>query len=1073
MTHAEVPVLVRKRGHANGNVKPQRFVSLHHHSTLGSYLDGYALPEAHVRRIAELNMSALALTEHGSIDSHTQLERAALKAGVKPIFGCEVYMPAEPTLSKPTQSKFHLTVIARNAEGYRNLVALVTESNVTADNGGPFYYEPTVTWEMLVKRKRGLIILSGCLGSYLACATVGGKTIPDAKASLKRGIAVARRFAREFGKWYAVEVQAFPELAKTRAFNALAPQIARSARVRLVATMDCHYTQFSEAEIQNVLHGLRPGEKQTPEERARTWGYDVPLCPPPNDRSIYRRLMQTGLTKGQAIQAIVATEEIAQECNVTLPKMPMVKFPLPDGYRSSLDYWRDQLLEGWKLRGINKLSAARRNEYRRQLVREMKLIEEKQFVDYFLLVQAGVCFVKDNGHPVGPARGSAGASVCAWLLRITEVDPLRPDFNGLLRFERFIDSERMDFPDIDLDFPGDVRPILRDFYLRLLGPGCVNNVGTYTYFRSKNSLDDVARVKHISKNDIDDFKKHLVDTTDDTSIAATIASSHEAAQIYDEHPDLRFAISLEGNIRNFGVHAAGLILSDAPITNITSTTERVVKGQVIQAIGFDKRDAEYRGLLKMDFLGLNTMQMIDDCLQHGDVKMDLNELYAMPLDDPAVYEAFRAGDCTGIFQFDGQTTRNVCNGVQPTVFQDLMDITSLARPGPLHGGSTAEYIDIKHGRKPLEDLHPVFTKLTALTRGQIIYQEQIMDVLREVGGFPAQSVNAIRSVVSKKLGTAEFDKYKTEFLRGANRIGMNPTLADLIWRRMITASGYAFVSAHAAAYTQITFYTQFFKQHFPHVFFYAALKNLDSDKRKELIRDAKAFGRDIDVRFPSFCDVQRDWTSVSGTVYAGLAQVPGIGDVTVGAIEEGIHAAEVAGAPWEDWDELIKVKGVGPKTLATIKTFAASDDPFGAYATERAVEGVLEALEAGELGDLPLPTHRGSDMAENEAREYPVVWLGAVVDIKLRDYYEQSARFGNVLDPANVKDPELRELAILDCEDGTEPVRVKLDRWRYPRFKNALAGMDIKNDILLVEGVRSKYAASRQINMTNMWVITP
>lgn len=1071
MTHTEVPIIRRKR--ANGNTKPQRFVSLHHHSTL-SYLDGYGLPAAHVRRVTELNMGALAMTEHGNIDSHTQLERAAVKEGVKPIFGCEIYMPAEPTLSKQTQSKFHLTVIARTPEGYRNLVALVTESNVPHEMGGPRYYEPTVTWEMLVKRRRGLIILSGCQGSYLACATVGGKTIPEDEASLCRGIKVARQFAHVFGNWYCIEVQAFPELEKSRRFNKLAGRIARAVGARLAATKDCHYTQFTEAEMQKVLHGLRPGQKQTLEEREREWGYNVPLCPPASDLSIYRELRRTGLSKGEAIQAIVTTEELAQECNVELPKLSMVRFPLPEGYTSAIDYWRDQLLEGWHFRGLSDLPPHRRNAYRKQLVREMRIIEEKDFVDYFLLTQAGVVNIKNDGHPVGPARGSAGASVCAWLLRITEVDPLRPDFNGLLRFERFIDANREDMPDIDLDFPGSVRPKLRDFYVKLLGdPGCVNNVGTFTYFRSKNSLDDVARVHNINRNDIEDFKKYLVETTDDTSIESTIAKVPEAKRILEEHPELQHAVSLEGNIRGYGVHAAGLILSNAPITNVTSTAQRSVKGNVIQAIGLDKRDAAYRGLLKMDYLGLNTMQMLDDCVRHPDIKalpLTLNDLYAMPLDDPEVYRGFRENDCVGIFQFDGQTTRNVCNGVQPEVFQELMDITSLCRPGPLHSGSTADYIDIKHGHKKLEKLHPIFTDITAKTRGQIIYQEQIMDTLRRVGGFDPQLVNTIREIVGKKYGSAEFDKYNSEFLEGAAAIDMDTDTAELIWSRMITAGSYAFNAPHAAAYTQISYYTMWFKRHYPHVFFYAGLKNLDADKRRELIRDGHAFGRSIDVKPPKFAQrLATDWQSIDGVVYAGIGQIPNIGPETIKAIENAQRNVE---KPWRGWDDLLSVKGIGPKTLETVKEFVGSDDPFGAYRTQRAVSEVLRALKAGELGNLPVPTHRGSDMHENEHEDYPVVWLGAVTEIKLRDWYESSAKFGNVIDPATAKDPELREFAVCQCEDGTEPVTVKFDRYRWHKFHKQINDLDKNADLILIEGKRSKFAATRQINVSNLWVVT-
>jgi DNA polymerase-3 subunit alpha len=399
--------LVIQRTRATGNLKPMRFVSLHHHSTF-SYLDGYQLPEAHVRRAAELNMSAMAITEHGNIDSHVKFETAADKmGGVKPIFGCEVYMPTSSVdkdgKSTPwyhpyaeTQMKHHLTIIAKDQEGYRNLLALVTES------WQHFYYDPIVTWPQLVKHKRGLIVLSGCSGSLLFCSTVGGKNIDPKDASYKRGLSIARMFKREFGDNYFIEVQAFPKLENTRRFNKLAPRIARAIGARLVGTKDCHYTLLEEAEVQKILHNLRPGNKQTIEEQARSWGYDLAdLCPPPNDNTIYRQLRGTGLSKEEAIEAIVSTEEIAQSCTATLPKLPMIRFPVPAGYPDAMAYWRERLREGWRERGLNRLPPARRAEYKKQLQTEMELIEGKDFIDYFLLVAAGVKYIKDQGNPCG------------------------------------------------------------------------------------------------------------------------------------------------------------------------------------------------------------------------------------------------------------------------------------------------------------------------------------------------------------------------------------------------------------------------------------------------------------------------------------------------------------------------------------------------------------------------------------------------------------------------------------------------------------------------------------------------
>lgn len=1075
--HAHDPPLIIRKRPTVGNLKPQKFVSLHHHSTL-SYLDGYGLPEAHVRRITELNMSALTMTEHGNIDSHTQLERAAVKEGVKPLFGVELYMPAETHLRAETQSKFHLTIIARNSEGYRNLVQLVTESWKN------FFHEPTVTWPMLVKRKRGLIILSGCLGSYLACATVGGKKIEDKDASYKRGLHVARQFKREFGRWYHIEVQAFPELAKTRQFNPLAARIAKAIGATLVGTMDCHYTILEEAEVQQILHGLRPGNKQTLEERARDWGYDVPLCPPPNDMGIYRRLRATGLSKGEAVEAVATTAEIGAECTVELPKMEPVRFPLPDGV-TAVDYWRDQLRKGWRYRKLHKLPSSEQEKYRERLIHERDLIESKDFVDYFLLVQAGVVHIKDLGHPVGPGRGSAAASLAAWLLRITEVNPLRADFNGLMRFERFIDVTRTDLPDIDLDFPGATRPIIRDFYIELLGEGCVNNVGTFTYFRSKNSLDDVARVYRVPKWEVEKVKGYLIERTNidlraSNTIEDTIAQFPAAAEIFERNPDLHKSELLEGGIRGFGVHAAAIILSNGSITSVTSVAEREVpkgSGNIIQAIGIDKGDAEYRGLLKMDFLGLNTMQVLDDCIHHSDVGMTLPELYALPLKDPKIYEAFRANDVVAIFQFDGKATRYVNGAIQPTEFQHLMDGTSLSRPGSLHGGGTREYIDIKQGTKAAESLHPAMDELTKLTQFQIVYQEQILTILREIGGFPWGAVNAIRTIISKKHGEAAFNAKRQEFLDGAKTLHerrdtdpMTEETADIIWRRMITAGAYAFNVPHAASYSLISYYMMHFKVYHPAVFFYAALKNLGDDKTKEIIRDA--LEHEIEVKPPQLRSSKVTWEATGGVVRAGFEQIPGIGPKMAPLILESRRRAR---PPWRSWHDLTSVKGIGPKGIEKIVAWTGKSDPFDIYKLERDIERVSKCIRSGELGTIPTPTFSAEAIPEEAGgKDMPVVWLGSITKRNWRDLFEYNmSKFGEELDPDSVKDPELREWVVCFGEDGTERVLIKVDRWRYPKLKGAVASMDIKKELMLVEGFRPRYAGTRQINARNLWIIDP
>lgn len=1074
--HADAPVILRRRP-VVGNAKPQRFVSLHHHSTF-SYLDGYQLPDAHVRRCTELNMGAMAMTEHGNIDSHTQFEKAAKKAGVKAIFGCEVYMPANVAGEGETQRKHHLTLIARNMQGYKNLIKLITLSWKN------FYYEPTVTWPMLLAHKTGLIVLSGCQGSLLACSTVGGKGIDPKDASYSRGLAIARKFKQAFGKWYFIEVQAFPELEKTRLFNRVAHKMARTIGTRLVATMDCHYTVLEEQEVQKILHNLRPGKKKTIEEQAREWGYAVPLCPPPNDRGIYRRLRATGLTDAAAIEAIVTTEELAQECDVELPQLPMVQFPLPEGWTDHVEYWRHLLKEGWKFRKFDKLSEADAKPYKERLKHEMTLIESKDFVNYFLLVQAGVRYIKDLGIPVGPARGSAAASIAAYLLRITEVDPLRPDFGDLLRFERFIDESREDLPDIDLDFPSRARPLLRSFYEGMFGGSdFVTNVGTFVYFRNKIALDDVARVFRVPKWEVEKVKSYLIERSSadlraSSTVEDTIAQFPAAAEVVERYPDLTKAALLEGGIKGFGVHAAALVLSNEPITNVTPLMEREVpkgSGNIVQVVGLDKHDAEYRGLLKMDFLGLNTMTMIEDMLTHPLVGMNIDELYGLPLNDSRIFDRFESNDVVGIFQWDGRATRFVNGAVKPRIFRELMDINALSRPGPLHGGGTREYIETKHGRQKPESLHPALDMITAPTQYQIVYQEQILNILRQVGDFPWGVTAEIRKIISKKHGEQAFNAKHQQFMDGVATVHkrldvprMDKETGNKIWRRMITAGSYAFNAAHCASYSLIAYYCMFFKVYHPSVFYYAALKNLPEDKTKELIRDAEAHNVRV---LPPHLRRSRStwWTTSRAYVRAGFCQVKGIGEKTAPMIVDHRRTKN-----FKRWNDLQQLKGIGPKTIKTITDFVENDDPFEVYKLERNIAKVKKEILAGNLGPLPPPTHTGATIDQNPGKEMPVVWLGTITQRNVRDLFEYTySKTGEELDPALVKDPELREWVVARGEDDTEPVMLKINRWKYPRFKNAIMAATMEEDLVLVKGRRPSFAGTRQINVDDMWVIDP
>jgi DNA polymerase-3 subunit alpha len=1051
-----------------------RFVSLHHHSTF-SFLDGFQLPEAHVRRAAEINMGSLALTEHGNIFGHVKLEKAAEAQGIKPIFGCEFYMGwTDP--ERRTQKKNHLTVVAKDAEGYENLLRLVTMSWREG-----FHYEPTVDWRWLVEHQKGLVVLSGCQGSALFTAMVGGKHVEPEDASYRRGLAVAKWFDKNFDDFY-VEVQGFPELPETCRANPMLARVAAAIKRPLVATLDCHYTAPEEAEIQKILHNVRPGEKRTLEEQVQSWGYAVPLCPPATDMAIYRRLVGTGLTKEQAVEAIVSTEEIAQACSVTLPKLPRVNFPLPEGYETPTELWRDWLKEGWRYRGCHQLPEAERDRYKEQLQREMEVIEAKGYENYFLIVSDSIKFAKGAGIPVGPARGSAAASLACWLLRITEVNPMM--FDNLV-FERFIDWSREDMPDVDLDFATYGRPMVRDYLVEKYGEGCVNNIGTFTMYKSKMALDDAARVHRVPKADVEKVKSLLIErSSGDLRASATIEDTVDqfdtAYEVFTQHPELQFAMDLEGNAKGFGVHAAGLVISTKPITNVCALLEREVpagSGNVVQVVSMDKYDAERQGLEKLDYLGLKTMDGIANAIHWLD--MSIEELYSIPLDDEETIQGFRENDVTGIFQFDGRATRIVNGALKPDNFHELVCVNALSRPGPLHNGAVQGYVGAKWGTAEPERIHPALDLITADTQYQIIFQEQILRIVREIGDFSWTHSAYIRRIISKKLGDQEFNRQGEKFLEGSQTVHerldvppMSLAVAKQIWGMCITAGSYAFNAAHSTSYSMIAFWCMWLKRHHPEEFFAGFLSAIDTeDKVEGLMRDAAKHELDV---LPPALDSDVSWRPEEGAIRAGWTQLPGIGKKVAGKI---VAYEEQVGL--ETLNDLTNIPGIGPKTVEKIAAFTERDDPFEIRKLDESIAKVRKALESGELGKLPLPSHGSEEIydAEPSAR---VTFLGKAVHRNLRDMFEANqAKTGVALKESEVKDAHLSQWLVLTVKDSNERATFVISRYKYPKFKEVIWSMDLEGDeLVLLRGKKGGMRGSMTdktgiVYVDDMWVIDP
>lgn len=1061
-----------------------KYVSLHHHSTY-SYMDGHRPPEAHVDRIADLGMGALALTEHGNVSSHPLLEKAAVKAGVKPIFGLEAYTALDET----SRRKFHLTILAENQAGYRNLMRLVTAS---WEN---FYQWPTVTGAMLAEYNEGLIVLSGCADSLLACSLLGGKTIPEEEASYARAKRQAEKFRALLGDRFYLETQMFPELARTGQINSAYERLSAESGIPLVATADCHYPYPDDNEIQVILHAAGRGAGSVAAQEAG-WEYNIRLAPPASDATALERLRGAGLSGRAASAALHATAEIADRCSVVLPKAERLRFPASEirpGLTTVELLW-EWLRAGWvyRVKQGNRNLRYRKAECHARLKYEMQLIVSKDFPDYFAMLADVLVQIKDAGIPVGPARGSAAASLVCYLLRITEVDPM--DY-PLMFFERFIAPDREDTPDIDLDFDDELRYRAKEIVSARYGARRVGNLATYTKYRGKNAIDDVARVFAIPKADAEALKGMIVersggDSRADQALGDTIAMFPEAQAIVAAHPNLAKAIRLEGDYRGSGVNAAGLIISGVDIDDLIAMYSKERKdGTITKVVGVDKKGAEYLGLLKADFLGLSTLGMIRRALEIAG--LTLEQLYRVTMDDPETLAAFKRNDVVGVFQFEGRATRLVNREVEPDNFQELADINGLSRPGPLFSGTTAEYIKVKRGEVEPTSFHPIVDKLTAETKGQIIYQEQVLIALRDLGGLPLTRVGEIRRIISQKLGEAQFNESMGEFVDNAVRDhGLARRTAEALWGRLVTSATYSFNIAHCVSYSMLAFWCMWLKVHYPHAFYTAMLVKADEKDWPRLIRDAERHGIPVKGVAPGASG--RIWTavqhinadlrerpegntldlrSVDWEIRAGWEQVPGIGPAKAGDIE----AYLASGGQVRTADDLIAVKGIGPKMVEKLRDSIDSDDPFGLGRVQKALGKVRAEIRAGSL-PLRAPSARSDDILDVPGGE-TVTWLGYVKLKEFKDFVEdERARSGRPVEEIKrgMKRPDLSTSCVLHCyDDGDEDVYCRVTRFDYRKFAKAIALIDVNRDIIWVEARKSNGGFGASLYVKNIVVLSP
>ena len=869
-------------------LKPSDFVHLHNH-TFHSVLDGLTKIHDLVDKVKELEMEAAAVTDHGTMSGILDYYKTAKKAGIKPIIGIETYVATRSRFDRDPgkdKQRFHLTVLAMNNTGFHNLMKLSTRANLEG-----MYYKPRIDHELLEELNEGLIVLSGCASGEIGVALK--------EDDYDRARDIAKWYKSIFGDRYYLELQDHGHPKSNTHWDVQAKinegliKLSKELDIEMVVTCDGHYLTHEYQDAHEILLCVGTGSYLSDEKRMSLKDFELHLTDP---RDIIDHW-------GEEFPEVIRnTKKIADRCDVEieLGRILIPKYPLPDGenehsyllrltYQGLLQRYNGASKEEAEKLDPDEIIPKLSDEVRERAEMELGVMGNMGYEGYFLIVQDFINWGKSQGIVFGPGRGSAAGSIVAYALNITDLDPLK---YGLL-FERFLNPDRISMPDIDVDIQDTRRDEVIEYCAKKYGEDHVSNIATFGKMFGRMAVRDVARVLEVPYAESDRLAKLVPPPNQGRHIPLSVSIKEDAdlRNEYENNPTakevLDYAIQLEGTIRSHGVHACGVVIAPDTLANYIPL-EMAQKGVV--ATQFPMGEVEELGLLKMDFLGLSNLTIINNAMRiiRKAYKKEIN-LSELPLDDKKTYELFQRGDTTGVFQLESAGMKRYLRGLKPTTFEDIIAMVALYRPGPMQ--FIDSFIRRKHGEEEITYLHSGMKNSLKNTYGILVYQEQFMQISKEWCGFTGGQADTLRKAVGKKKIDL-MKKVKPEFVEGAVKVGgATKEIAETFWTQLEEFANYCFNKSHAACYGLIAYWTAYLKAHYPDAFM-AALMTSDHDDTDRLaieITECKHMGisvlsPDVNESFVEFAVVPNE-----NKIRFGMSAVKGVG---VGAVEEVLRARE-------------------------------------------------------------------------------------------------------------------------------------------------------------------------------------